>query len=245
MRHPIFLVSVLAATVLLAVEPACAMHISEGILPPSWATLWSCLAIPFVAFGLRELRIRNERDPRFKPMVGLVGAAVFVISCMPIPVPIVGTCSHPCGTGMAAVLVGPSVTVVISSVALLLQALFLAHGGLTSLGANVLSMGVAGAFLGYGAFLLARRTGLSWSPAAFLAGLVSDWTTYGATSMVLASALHGKVSFLDVFWSICLAFVPTQVPLGVLEGLVAAGAMGFVRARRPELLGLLARGGAL
>jgi cobalt/nickel transport system permease protein len=244
MRHPGMLSSVLAVILFLPLEQALAMHISEGILQASWVILWFALVIPFVALGLRELGIRNERDPRFKPMVGLVGAAVFLISCMPIPVPIVGTCSHPCGTGMAAVLVGPSVTVVMASVALLLQALFLAHGGLTSLGANVLTMGVVGAFLGYGAFLLARRTGLSWPAAAFLAGLISDWATYAATSMVLAFALHGQVSFLDMFLTISLAFIPTQVPLGVLEGFMAAGAISFVKTRRPELLALLARGGA-
>ena len=76
---------------------------------------------------------------------------------MPVPVPVVGSCSHPAGTGLAALMIGPAATAVIASIALFLQALFLAHGGLTTLGANLFSMGVAGAFAGYGAFLLARR----------------------------------------------------------------------------------------
>lgn len=110
--------------------PAPAMHISEGILPPSWAGLWFLVSIPFVAWGLRDLRIRSKQTPHFKPLVGLVGAAVFIISCMPIPVLTAGCCSHPCGTGLAAILIGPTLTVVVTSVALLLQALFLAHGAL-------------------------------------------------------------------------------------------------------------------
>ncbi len=117
-----------------APEPAYAMHISEGILPIQWAFLWFVLAVPFVIWGLRTLRIRSKEEPHLKAMVGLVGAAVFVISCMPIPVPTAGTCSHPCGTGMAAILIGPWLTVVVASIALLLQALFLGHGGLTTLG---------------------------------------------------------------------------------------------------------------
>ncbi|MEK6655761.1 MAG: energy-coupling factor ABC transporter permease, partial [Thermodesulfobacteriota bacterium] len=65
--------------------PAFAMHISEGLLPASWAVLWYAVAIPFIALGLRELQRRSVEFPYFKPLVGLVGAAVFLISCMPIP----------------------------------------------------------------------------------------------------------------------------------------------------------------
>ena len=91
-----------------------------------------------------------------------------MVSCMPIPVPAAGSCSHPCGTGIAAIFIGPLLTVVVSSVALLLQALFLAHGGLSTLGANLASMGIAGAFAGYGIFILVRRLTGSWWIAAFL-----------------------------------------------------------------------------
>jgi len=162
-------VAAAAGTLIALPTPAFAMHISEGILPASWAALWYAAAIPFVALGLRELRRRSEQYPYFKPLVGLVGAAVFLISCMPIPVPSAGTCSHPCGTGIAAILIGPGLTVVVASIALTLQALFLAHGGLTTLGANIISMGVAGAYVGYGTYWIIRRLGLPWVAAAFLA----------------------------------------------------------------------------
>ncbi|MBI4026101.1 MAG: energy-coupling factor ABC transporter permease [Verrucomicrobia bacterium] len=212
------------------------MHISEGILPAPWAGLWFLVSLPFLAWGLRDLHIRSERDPFFKPLVGLVGAAVFIISCMPVPVPTAGTCSHPCGTGMAAILIGPSLTVVVTSVALTLQALFLAHGGLTTMGADIVSMGVAGSLAGYGVFQLARRLGVAPVTAAFLAGLLSDWTTYAVTSFELASALHGSGSMLKMFLVIGAAFAPTQIPLGIFEGFLTAGAWRFIQARRPGLL---------
>ena len=226
---------------------AMAMHISEGILPVQWAGLWFLVAIPFVLWGLHDFKVRSAETPYFKPLVGLVGAAVFIISCMPIPVPTAGTCSHPCGTGMAAILIGPGLTVVVTSIALLLQALFLSHGGLTTLGANIVSMGVIGGFVGYGTFHLARRLGLPFFAAAFLAGLFSDWGTYTGTSFLLASALHGDGSLWVMFASIIFSFCPTQIPLGILEGFLTAGAFAFIRNRRPEVLGLhfKARGGAL
>ena len=233
----VFLVGMLGLTS----DTAHAMHIAEGILPPQWAALWFVLALPFVGWGLRELRVRSKEEPHLKAMVGLVGAAVFLISCMPIPVPTAGTCSHPCGTGMAAILIGPALTVVVASIALVLQALFLAHGGLTTLGADVLSMGVLGAFSGYGVFVLARRLGAPWVVAAFMAGLLSDWVVYGGTAFFLATALHGDGSFGTMFLSILIAFVPTQIPLGILEGVVCAGAYRFVQTRRPEFLMMLTK----
>lgn len=216
--------------------PAYAMHISEGILPARWAGLWFIIAAPFLYWGMREIKIKSRETPQYKPFVALVGAAVFIISCMPIPVPIAGTCSHPCGTGLAAILVGPAPTVVLASVALALQALFLAHGGLTTLGANIVTMGIAGAFFGYGAFRLARRMGLPVLAAAFLAGVLSDWATYAATAFVLASALHMDASLWQMFGTILLAFVPTQLPLGILDGILSAGAYRFIHVRMPELL---------
>ncbi len=237
------LAALTAAAVCLIPEAAFAMHISEGILPASWAVLWGALAIPFVAWGLRDLRRRSRNEPAFKPFVGLVGAAVFLISCMPIPIPTAGTCSHPCGTGLAAILIGPGLTVVVASIALTLQALFLAHGGLTTLGANILSMGVAGAYIGYGTYWIGRRLGLHFLAAAALAGVLSDWGTYAVTSLELAAALHGGGSFSAMFSLILLAFVPTQVPLGLVEGALCAGALKFIQSRRPELLRSVSVGG--
>lgn len=233
-----------AALLLAAPAPAWAMHISEGILPLPWALLWYAVSLPFVAWGLRDLKQRSKEAPWFKPLVGLVGAAVFLISCMPIPVPGAGTCSHPCGTGIAAILIGPGLATVVASIALTLQALFLAHGGLTTLGANIASMGVAGAWIGWGVFAGARRLGIPCVAAGFLAGMVSDWATYGMTSLELAAALGNSGSFATMFQLILLAFVPTQLPLGILEGVLCAGVLKFIASRRPELLRHATAGGA-
>jgi len=227
-----------AVLVALLAQPstAGAMHISEGILPPQWAGLWFLIAIPFLAWGLRDLRVLSAKEPFYKPMVGLIGAAVFVISCMPIPVPTAGTCSHPCGTGLAAILLGAPLTVVITSIALLLQALFLAHGGLTTLGADIVSMGVVGGFTGWGVFRLARKAGVPALGAAFLGGMLSDWATYATTTLELSSALHASGGFLPMFAAIAASFVPTQLPLGIFEGVITAGVYRFIATRRPSLL---------
>lgn len=216
--------------------PAQAMHISEGILPLGWAALWFALAIPVVTFGCRELRRLSRDDLAMKPLVGLLAAVVFIISCMPIPVPTAGTCSHPCGTAIAAILVGPFVSVLISTVALLIQALVMAHGGLTTLGADIFSMGVVGSFTGYATFKGLRRFGASLGVAAFCAGVITDWATYLTTSLELATGIRGSEPFLPLFLKIMLAFVPTQLPLGLLEGAMTAGMVTLLARKRPDLL---------
>ena len=231
-------VGCLTVGVWLCPTSAHAMHISEGILPIDWAGFWWLAAVAFVGFGLTVLRRRREADPRAMPLVAMVGAAIFVISCMPVPIPGVGSCAHPCGVGLGALLLGPWLTVLVASVALTFQALFLAHGGVTTLGADVISMGVVGAFSAYATFrtLCAMRVPLF--AAAMAAGVISDWATYATTSLQLAAALSGDGSVGNMFVTIIVAFIPTQVPLGLVEGVMTAVAYRFVLDRRPDLLEL-------
>jgi cobalt/nickel transport system permease protein len=232
----ISLVAFFSASTLLFTKDAYAMHISEGILPLNWAAFWFALAIPFVAYGLYSLNKRSKEDLSFKPLVGLMAAVVFIISCMPIPVPFAGTCSHPCGTGMSGILVGPAISVVITAVALLIQAIFLAHGGLSTLGADIVSMGVMGSFIGYFTFRILRSVRMSIAVSGFMAGLFADWATYLMTSVELASGIKGDGAFIPLFWKVLIAFIPTQLPLGILEGAITAGMVVLLYKKRPDLL---------
>jgi len=215
---------------------AAAMHIAEGLLPFDWAAFWFAVVMPFFAWGIYRLNRRSREDLSFKPLVGLMTAVVFIISCMPVPVPFAGTCSHPCGTGISGILVGPAVSVVITAAALLIQALFLAHGGLSTLGADIVSMGVMGSFMGFLTFRALRSLRVNMAVAAFMAGLFADWATYFATSVELAAGIRGEAAFLPLFWKVLIAFIPTQLPLGILEGAMTAGMVVLLYKKRPDLL---------
>ena len=243
MKHRRIILLSAVLPVILLPSYSFAMHISEGILPFSWALFWFCASAPFLALGLRTLARRSEADLACKPLVGMVAAVVFVISCMPIPVPLAGTCSHPCGTGLAAILLGPALSVVVAAVALLLQALFLSHGGLSTWGANLFSMGVMGSFAGYAVFRGLRLAGLGVVAAAFAAGLVADWATYAGTALIMAAGIRGASPFWPLAGKIALAFVPTQLPLGIVEGAITAGMVSLLRKKRPDLLARTALAG--
>lgn len=222
-------------------QPVYAMHLSEGILPARDAMGAGIIVLPFIVLGLKKIRQCKSENPLYFSLVGLLGAAVFVISAFPIPVPIAGTCSHPAGTGLSAIILGPFPSVVVSTVALLIQALFMAHGGLTTLGANVLTMGICGSFCGYFAYKLSKKLGASYFVSGFMAGVVADIVTYAATAFVLAFSLSND--FLTAFIEIGLAFVPTQIPLSILEGVITGFAVKYVFQNRPELLRLFENAG--
>lgn len=212
---------------------------SEGILPLSWAAANTAAAVPFLVKGTRDIKRRAETEPAIKPMMGLMGAAVFVISALAIPVPIAGTSAHPTGVGMAAILIKPFPTAVITGIVLLFQALFLAHGGLTTWGANTLNMGIIGTFAGYGAFIACRKLGTPLWIGAALAGAVGDLATYGGTALTMSLALHGDRSIWDVWATIFVAFMPTQIPLAALESVLTVGMVNFLVGRRPDIAGRL------
>jgi cobalt/nickel transport system permease protein len=212
------------------------MHVSEGILPWKWALFWYLVSAPFVAYGLVKLKGFSGKDVAYKPLVGLVTALVFIISCMPIPVPVAGSTSHPCGTAISAILLGPWVSVLVAACALFIQALLLSHGGLSTLGANIFSMGVMGSFAGFAAFKSLRFLKVNFTISAFIAGICADWATYLCASMELASGIKGDAPFLPLFLKVAAAFIPTQAPLGILEGAMTAGMMSLLLKRKPDML---------
>lgn len=212
------------------------MHISEGLLPLDWSFLWYLILMPFLLYGLHTIRKRSVTLPQYTAFIALVGALVFIISALPIPVPIAGTCSHPAGTGLGAVLIGPVATVVVSAIALFLQAIFLAHGGVSTLGANTVSMGIAGGLTGYLAFRVMVTSGAGTTAGAFAAGFVGDMAVYATTALQLALAFHGTASIPEAWAGLMILFLPTQAPLALLEGVLTVLVVRYVMDTRPDIL---------
>ncbi len=214
------------------------MHLPEMSLPAQWAAGWFGLSAPAVLVGIGKLKKKAKQDAMFKPLVGLMGAAVFVISLFPIPLPY-GTSSHAVGTPLAAIVLGPWMATLLSVVVLFLQAVLFAHGGLTTLGANVFSMGVAGSFVGYGIYRALRKFGVPLVAAAAVAALLGDLAVYLVTASQLTFALHGSRPFLDVLGKFVMIFMPTQVPLALVEGVLTGGVLGYIKQIRPDVLARL------
>ena len=127
---------------------AAAMHIAEGYLPAGDCVFWGALCLPFVAWGLVKIRRLARGEKGVLVLLAMAGAYAFVLSALKIP-SISASSSHPTGTGLGAVLFGPAPMAVLGMIVLVFQALLLAHGGLTTLGANTFSMAVAGPLMSW------------------------------------------------------------------------------------------------
>ncbi|MFD9335658.1 energy-coupling factor ABC transporter permease [Streptomyces sp. NPDC060028] len=196
------------------------MHIAEGFLPPLHAVAWGAASAPFVVHGVRALTREVKANPESTLLLGASGAFTFVLSALKIP-SVTGSCSHPTGTGLGAILFRPPIMAVLGTITLLFQALLLAHGGLTTLGANVFSMAIAGPWAGYGVYRLLRRFDVPLMVTVFFGAFFADLVTYCVTSVQLALAFPDEATgFLGSLEKFSEIFALTQIPLAVSEGLL-------------------------
>lgn len=220
-REKILLKASVAFAVVFAVAPASnAMHIMEGYLPAGYCVAWGVVCLPFLIAGFISLRNKVKENRRNMTLIAMAGAFIFVISSLKIP-SVSGSCSHMTGTGLGAILFGPAAVSVLGIIVLIFQALLLAHGGLTTLGANTFSMAVAGPLVSFGLYKLCGKLKVNRRVSIFLAAFLGDLFTYCVTSFQLAFAYPSEaggvaasaVKFLGVF-------APTQLPLAVIEGIL-------------------------
>lgn len=207
------------------------MHIMEGFLPATHAIGWTIVSAPFVVAGAVSLRRILRERPEARLTLAAAGAFTFVLSALKLP-SVTGSCSHPTGTGLGAMIFGPSVMTLIGTIVLLFQGLLLAHGGITTLGANVFSMAIVGPWVGWAAWRLATRAGLPATVAVFLGAGLADLSTYVVTSFELALAFPDPTSgFLGAFAKFAGIFAVTQVPLAIAEGLLTVVVMSALVGR--------------
>lgn len=196
------------------------MHIMEGFLPIRHAIGWSVVSAPFVAYGLYTINKRIKEKPEQRMLLGVAAAFTFVLSALKIP-SVTGSCSHPTGTGLGAILFGPAAMAPIGMVVLLFQAILLAHGGLTTLGANIFSMAVIGPFAAAAIYRMAKMAKIPFGPSIFIAASLADLLTYIVTSAQLALAFPDPAGgFIAAFAKFATVFAVTQIPIAISEGLL-------------------------
>ena len=228
-----------------ATRNAMAMHIMEGYLPVGHCLAWGAASLPFLIRGVLRINKIVAEHRKTLLLLAMVGAYVFVLSALKIP-SVTGSSSHPTGTGLGAILFGPAPMAVLGGIVLLFQAVLLAHGGLTTLGANIFSLAIAGPFLSFAAYKLCLILRGKRSLAIFLGAALGSLFTYTVTSLQLGLAYPAESGGV---WASALKFMGifslTQAPLAVIEGILTVIViMGLESYAGPELneLGYFNRG---
>ncbi len=210
------------------------MHIMEGFLPPLWCAFWFILSIPVIAYGIYRIKKVTDEVPDSKSLLAVSGAFMFVLSSLKIP-SVTGSCSHPTGNGLGAAIFGPAVAAVLATIVLLFQAILLAHGGLTTLGANVFSMGIVGPFVAWIVYKGFTKWGISTAIAIFFAAFLGDLLTYVTTAFQLSMAFP-EPTFQAALSTFLGIFAITQIPLAIAEGLLTVVIWDQLTKYKPGLL---------
>ena len=216
-----------------------AMHIMEGYLPLGHCVLWGAFCIPFLVMGIISIRKTVENNRKTLLILVMAGAFTFVLSALKLP-SVTGSSSHATGTGLGTILFGPAAMCVIGVIVLLFQALLLAHGGLTTLGANTFSMAIAGPLAACFIYTICKKIKISKPVGVFLAASLGDLTTYIVTAFQLALAHPSETGgFLTSFEEFLGIFAFTQIPLAIMEGILTVAVIkGLETYAKPELTAL-------
>jgi cobalt/nickel transport system permease protein len=207
------------------------MHIPDGFLTPVVSAVGWILAAIAIAIALRQTR--KQLGERQIPLMGVLAAFIFAAQAINFPVA-AGTSGHLLGGTLAAIVVGPWAATLIMTAVIAVQGLIFQDGGLVVMGWNIVNMGVLTALTGYVCYRLARRSigesPLSAVAAAFAAAWISVEVGAIATSVELA------VSGTSPLALALPAMAGVHALIGVGEGIITSGAVGFLQATRPEIL---------
>ena len=212
------------------------MHIMEGFLDPIWCAVWFILAIPFVILGAKKIIDLMREHPEHKMTIALAGAFIFLLSSLKIP-SVTGSSSHPTGTGFSVVMYGVCATSFLATIVLIFQAILLAHGGLTTLGANIFSMGIAGPACGLLFWVLLKKATNNIPVSMFFAALFADLFTYVVTAFQM-TLNHGQS--VSAFVDFMTNYAVTQIPLAIIEGILFFMFTTYLLNNKPELLEIAA-----
>ena len=199
------------------------MHIPDGFLSPGVTISTGAISAGILAVSLK--RVNQTIEPQQIPLMGVLASFAFLIQLFSFPVG-PGTSVHLSGALLVAILLGPLSGFIIMSVSLIAMALLFQHGGIFSLGANILNIAGVGCFLGYGLFKITPGRTLS----IVMAGLITAITAAGlmALELHLSDMLDlslGLKSMLIIYGS-----------AGLIEGIATMLIVQFVQRVKPEIL---------
>jgi cobalt/nickel transport system permease protein len=221
------------------------VHIPDGYLSPSTCAALYAGAAPFWWVALR--RLKRTLHTRLVPRLSLFAAFSFVVMMFNIPLP-GGTTGHATGAALAAVVLGPSASILAVSTALAIQAFFFGDGGITTLGANCFNMAVVGTLISFAVYrTLAGRSPLA-SPRRMAAAGLAGYVAVNAAALVTAIEFGLQPMFfrdaagaplycpypLDV--SVPAMMVGHLTVAGLAELVLTAGVVAFLQRTDVSLL---------
>jgi len=204
------------------------MHIPDAFMPIWQGAIYWVIALVFVLLALRWAK--NELTEEKIPVVAVLAAAVFALMSFNLPVSM-GTSGHLLGGALVAIVLGsPFAAVFIMTLVLIIQGVMFGDGGITTMGANIINMGVIGGFVGYYAFhgllRLTKNISFSAGPAAWLACFIPAEVC--AVELYLAGTFPLKEGLI--------AMGVYHALIGIIEAVITVLVIHLILRVRPDLI---------
>lgn len=210
------------------------MHMADALISPVVGGGMWAVSVGIIAYCSR--RIKEKINDRIVPLMGVLGAFVFAAQMINFTIPGTGSSGHLTGGLLLAILLGPYAAFLVMSSIITVQALLFADGGLLALGCNIFNMAFPACFIAYPFIYRPIASVSNPSTLRLLVGAVAAAVIalqIGAFGVVLETSLSG-ISELP-FKTFVLFMQPIHLAIGMVEGVVTAGVVGFLYRFRPEL----------
>ncbi|MFY9799880.1 MAG: cobalt transporter CbiM, partial [Methanoregula sp.] len=204
------------------------MHIPDAFIPIWQGAIYWIIALVFVALALKWAR--DEMNEEKLPLVAVLAAGIFALQSFNLPVSM-GTSGHLVGGALAAIILGsPFAAVFILTLVLIVQGVLFGDGGITTMGANIINMGVIGGFVGFYSFKGFMRLTKNMPVSAFIAAWLACFipSLAAAVEMFLAGTfplMEGLIA-MGIYHAI----------IGIIEGFVTVAAVYLITSVRPDLV---------
>ncbi len=210
------------------------MHIPDGMISPKMYIPLHVVNAGLLVIAYRK--IKKELNDEMLPYIASLSALSFVLMFLQVPLP-GGTSVHGVGIAPISILFGPWIAFFSIALVLLLQAVLLGVGGITSYSVNSLCIGFVGAFVSYYVFKLLKPV-LKEKLAVFLSGFLAIIIAalFIAISLgvqpFIAHAKDGTPLFFpfSVRTTIPVLLIP-HIFVGIGEGIITVLLYGFVKGR--------------
>ncbi|TDB37993.1 MAG: cobalamin biosynthesis protein CbiM [Actinobacteria bacterium] len=210
------------------------MHMADALVSPAVGGTMTVVTGAIAVYCAKK--VKADLDQSKVPLMGVLGAFIFAAQMVNFSIPGTGSSGHLGGGMILAILLGPYAAFLVMASVLGVQALFFADGGLLALGANVFNLGFFPAFIAY-PLIYRRIVGRDPARNKLVVGAISAAVVgllLGALGVVFETTASG-ISALP-FAAFTGVMLPIHLAIGIVEGLVTAGVVLFVKGARPELL---------
>ena len=194
------------------------MHIPDGLLPVGHSICYLVIGFVILAVFFYYSSKKVSMSERLV-LTGVLTAITVVATSITIPSPI-GIPMHFFIIPLVVLILGPCSAALVAFIALLVEALVLGNGGVLSLGANILNMGIVLSVVVY--FVYRLFESINKRVAIFISTIVGILAATTAQILILTIA---NVTSLNVLLA---SLLPYYLMIGVMEGIINVVVIEFI-----------------